>query len=67
MIFPDSRVYICKYCKRKIEASAGSNLSRLINHLYEHHENTMKKDGLMDLYLSEVVKSAFELKGEVHD
>ena len=63
MIFPDSRVYICKYCKRKLEASAGSNSARLITHLYENHYNEIHADHLENLHISDVIKAAYEQKG----
>ena len=61
MVFPDSRVYICKYCGRKLEQAPNSNTARLINHLYENHPAEI--DQLKDLYLRDVVREAYELKG----
>lgn len=61
MIFPTDRVFVCKHCGRKINASAGSNLSRLINHLYEAHPKEIEE--LKDLYLNDVVRIAFDVKG----
>ena len=63
MIFPDNRLYICKYCGKKLEAFAGSNSARLINHLYEDHQKQLHADNLMNVYLNDLINIAFELKG----
>lgn len=63
MIFPDRRIYICKYCNRKLEASAGSNSARLITHLYAEHDKELHADQLENLTISDVIKAAYIQKG----
>lgn len=62
MIFPDKRIFVCKYCGRKLEMAAGSNSARLISHLYDHHSDELEQ--IKDLYLADIVKEAYESKGE---
>ena len=65
MLYPDGRSFVCKYCNRKFEFSVGSNAPRLIEHLLREHMVEAEKYG--DLYLSDLIKTCYEIKGGAHD
>lgn len=61
MLFVKEAKFRCKYCKRKFDVGIGSNAARLIEHLYENHPNEV--EGLKNLYISDVVKTAYDVVG----
>ena len=61
MLYPDNRIYYCKYCGRKFDFSAGFNSPRLIEHLLREHIFEAKAHD--NLYLSDLVKTCFESRG----
>ena len=65
MTYPDTRQFVCKYCGRKFNFSAGFNSPQLIDHLLRKHETEVEKYD--NLLLSELVKTCYEVKGELHD
>lgn len=66
MLYPDKRIYYCKYCGKRFVFSAGYNSPRLVEHLFTvHHDSVMKKYG--DLYLADLIKKCFYSKGEAYD
>ena len=58
MLYPNNKIYVCKFCKRKFDFSAGFNSPRLIEHLFiEHNEAVMSQ--YSNLYLSDLIKKCF--------
>ena len=66
MLYPDDRLYVCKFCGRKFDFSYGFNSSRLIEHLFMiHNRPVMSRYG--NLYLSDMIKECYENKGVAND
>lgn len=66
MLYPDNRVFYCKYCGKKFDFAAGYNSPRLIEHLFTvHHDVVMQRYG--DLYLADLVKKCYKHEGGAHD
>ena len=58
MLYPNKKIYICRFCKQKFDFSAGFNSPRLIEHLVaEHNDITLHNFG--DLYLSDLIKKCY--------
>lgn len=58
MLYPNKKTYICRFCKRKFDFSAGFNSPRLIEHLVtDHNDLAINKFG--NLYLSELIKKCY--------
>ena len=52
--------YICNYCKRKFPLVNGYSVPNLIDHLERDHPDEINE--IRHLYLSDVVKTCFELQ-----
>lgn len=58
------KIYICRFCKKKFDVSAGFNTPRLIEHLCSEH-NDLVLNNFGDLYLSDLVKKCYVIRRRV--